>query len=291
MSQLPKYSVVIPAYNAAHTIEKTLDSVLAQTVPPSEILVVDDGSTDTTCDVVSRYGDQVRLLMQDNAGPAAARNHGIRRASYDWIALVDADDTWLPEKSEIQLPYCMPDVGVVHCYEIEEDIELESEVIDFKTLWKHNYIGTSTVVLNRKTLAEVGEFVEDRAMMCAEDYNLWLRIVASDYRIVTVKKALIHYTPAEGNLSGQYERVIKAELHNVDVIAGQLNLPAEMVQAKKADLYEEYAKALFWRRNLRLARSYYGKLLRQRPSLNSLKYWLATFLPNFVLGEPRTATT
>ncbi len=291
MNSLPKVSVVVPAYNAAATIEKTLDSILAQTVTPSEIIVVDDGSSDATCEVVARYGDRVRVISQANAGPAAARNHGIRESQFDWIALLDADDTWLPEKLECQLPHCQTGVGLVYCFEFEDEAKFSGEDLDFETLWTHNYIGTSTVILSKRTFEHVGGFVEDRSLMCIEDYNLWLRIAASGDKIVTVKKSLIHYTPAEGNLSSQYDRVIKAELLNVDVIANQLNLSAEMVRSKKVALLEEYGLALFWTRNLPLARKYYGQLLKQSPTLKGLGYWLATFLPSSLLDAKRPATT
>jgi len=95
-------SVVIPAYNAAGTIGRALDSVIAQTHPAREILVVDDGSTDRTAQVVSEYGGRVEYLYQDNAGPGAARNAGIRAAHGEWIAFLDADDEWLPHRLALQ---------------------------------------------------------------------------------------------------------------------------------------------------------------------------------------------
>ncbi len=290
MNSFPKVSVVIPAYNAAATIEKTLDSILAQTIAPGEVIVVDDGSSDATCENVARYGERVRLISQSNAGPAAARNHGIRESQFDWIALLDADDTWLPEKLECQLPHCQPGVGLVYCFEFEDEAKFPGDDLDFETLWTHNYIGTSTVILCKKTLEKTGDFSEDRAFIGTEDYNLWLRIAASDDKIVTVKKSLIHYTPADGNLSSQYDRVIKAELLNVDVIAEQFNLSAEMVRTKKIALLEEYGLALFWTRNLPLARKYYGQLLKQSPTFKGLGYWLATFLPSSLLDAKRPAT-
>ena len=94
----PRVSVVIPAYNAAAYLRRALHSVLAQTVPAHEIIVVDDGSEDGTADYVERTFPMVRVLRQPNGGPGAARNRGVREASGDWIGLWDADDMWLPEK-------------------------------------------------------------------------------------------------------------------------------------------------------------------------------------------------
>lgn len=89
-------SVVIPTYNRAHSIGAALDSILAQDPPADEVIVVDDGSTDNTLEVLAAYGDRIAVLRQDNAGAAAARNTGIRHATGDWVAFLDSDDLWLP---------------------------------------------------------------------------------------------------------------------------------------------------------------------------------------------------
>lgn len=94
----PRFSVIIPAYNAEAFIARAIDSVLTQTWPAHEILVVDDGSSDATAEVVARYGDRVRYLRQDNAGVSAARNAGARAASGDWLAFLDADDWYYPDR-------------------------------------------------------------------------------------------------------------------------------------------------------------------------------------------------
>lgn len=289
MKTYPKVSVVIPAYNAEETLAKTLESVLQQTVPAGEIIVVDDGSRDATCTVVEQFGERVRLIRQENAGPSAARNHGIREARYGWIALLDADDTWFPEKLEAQLPHCAPEVGIINTMDAEDQTDFGQDELTFELLWDHNYIGTSTVVMNKAAFEETGGFLEDRAMIGAEDYNLWLRIMAAGYRVVTVKRPLIYYTPAEGSLSSHYERVISAELLNIDLLEQELNLPEEMVRAKRSAIYEEYGPALLWKRNLQQARSCYSYLLKHRPSFKNFAFWAATFLPPAVLNARRPA--
>lgn len=95
-------SVVIPTYNRAHCIGAAIDSVLAQTFPACEVIVVDDGSTDDTRERVEAYGRQVRYLFQQNAGVSSARNAGLRAARGDWIAFLDSDDEWIPEKLALQ---------------------------------------------------------------------------------------------------------------------------------------------------------------------------------------------
>lgn len=94
----PRFSVVIPVYNGAATIGRALDSVMAQTYPVLEILVIDDGSTDQTEAIVREYGAAVRYVRQTNAGPSAARNHGVDLAQGDWIAFLDADDWYYPDR-------------------------------------------------------------------------------------------------------------------------------------------------------------------------------------------------
>jgi hypothetical protein len=96
-------SVVIPTYNRAELVRETVASVLQQSHPPSEVIIVDDGSTDGTAAVCAAFVEPVRYIRQENAGVSAARNRGIREARGDWIAFVDADDVWVPQKLEVQL--------------------------------------------------------------------------------------------------------------------------------------------------------------------------------------------
>ncbi len=96
----PEFACVIPAYNREKTVARAIESALAQTYPPVEIIVVDDGSKDATGEVVATFGDRVRYVYQDNGGAAAARNHGLRLASAEWVALLDSDDYWSPEHLE-----------------------------------------------------------------------------------------------------------------------------------------------------------------------------------------------
>lgn len=97
------YAVIIPAYNAARTLQEAIESVLAQTAAASDILVIDDGSTDDTAQIAASFGGTVRVIRQDNAGAAAATTAGFRNVSAPFVAGLDADDVWLPEKAERQL--------------------------------------------------------------------------------------------------------------------------------------------------------------------------------------------
>ena len=145
-----RYSVVIPAYNAAAFIGNAIESVLAQTCKPLEVIVVDDGSSDNTPAIVESYGDPVRLIRQTNSGPGAARNHGVRLATGDFIGLLDADDTWLPDKIERQAELIESErVALVHCMTTDEKQFATSALVSFDSLWKRNCIATSSVLVRR----------------------------------------------------------------------------------------------------------------------------------------------
>src|SRR5713226_5813779 len=119
MRQCLPVAVVVPAHNAEDFLDETLESVWAQTTPPSEVIVVDDGSTDRTADIAQRH--RVTLLSQGNRGPSAARNTAIRATTQPWIAFLDADDVWEPEKLEAQWQavQACPEAGAVFCDFIE----------------------------------------------------------------------------------------------------------------------------------------------------------------------------
>ncbi len=105
---LPTYSVVIPCYNAEPFLRETLESVLAQTLSPLEVIVVDDGSTDDSAAIAKSYGQPIRVIRQENQGESVARNRGMDVARGDWIAFLDADDVWKPEKLESQISAVKP---------------------------------------------------------------------------------------------------------------------------------------------------------------------------------------
>ncbi len=111
---MPKVSVIIPTYNRAHFLCEALDSALSQTFKDFEIIIVDDGSTDNTKQVLEKYGSRIYYIYQENKGRAEARNTGIRRAKGEHIAFLDDDDIWLPNKLEKQVFFldARPDIGI-----------------------------------------------------------------------------------------------------------------------------------------------------------------------------------
>lgn len=225
-----RVSVVIPAYNAAATIDETLRSVRSQTHADLEILVVDDGSRDATCEIVLRHSaadPRVRLVRQENAGVAAARNSGWRQAAADLIAFVDADDLWAPTKIEAQLAALHAGgegVGLVYCWYAMIDAagvitfdwerpEWQGEV--FEQLCRGNFIGNgSAALVRRRALEDAGGF--EPALRAAgaqgcEDILFYLR-VARHHRFAVVTEHLVGYRQLPENMSSDMARMLRSWL-------------------------------------------------------------------------------
>lgn len=148
------YSVVIPAYNAAATLRETLASVLAQSVPPERVIVVDDGSTDGTEAIARGYGQAVSCIVQDNAGCGAATTRGLDAVETPIVATLDADDLWLPEKAERQLAHLAanPEIDAVFCHmRLFSDDEGDSRAGTVAPGW-----GRSTMTMRTAMFAKVG---------------------------------------------------------------------------------------------------------------------------------------
>lgn len=196
---MPKLSVVIPTYNRAALISRALDSVLAQSRQADEILVVDDGSTDNTMDVISDRYPRISLLRQENKGVSAARNLGIRHAKGEWIALLDSDDEWKPDKLEKQLQILKDNPDYRICHSNETWIRHGIRVNPMKKHRKYGghifrhclplcVISPSSVVIHRTVFDDIGYF--DESLPACEDYDLWLRI-CSRYPVLYLDEELI----------------------------------------------------------------------------------------------------
>jgi glycosyltransferase involved in cell wall biosynthesis len=221
-------SVVIPAYNAEATLDETLLSVRRQTYAALEVIVVDDGSRDATAQIVRRHAasdPRVILLAQANAGVAAARNHGWRRAKGDLIAFVDADDLWAPDKLEKQaavLAAAPPEVGLVYCWSavidaggyIVRDAQRpvhEGEVLS--QLLQGNFIGNGSAALVRRAALEAaGGFdtalLEAGAQGC-EDIMFYCR-VAERFRFAVVREPLVGYRSLPQSMSSDAEQMLRS---------------------------------------------------------------------------------
>src|SRR5579872_1526645 len=283
-----RVSVVIPAYNAAGFIGRALESVRAQSVAPIETIVVDDGSTDGTAEVVERGWPSVRVLRQANAGPGAARNHGVREAAGDWIGLLDADDAWLPEKLEKQLPLTAGErVGLVHA--TRQTADAVPDTVGFDRLWERNCIANSSALVRRAAWCEVGDCDEDRALISVEDYNLWLRMAAAGWEIVTCRHDLIRYICEAGHLTSRHESYARAEIANIASVAARLGLDAATVEAKRLRTLDEQGRLLLYHRRVAPARNYLLQPLRRRPTAVRLGSCRCACLPRPLLELRRSA--
>ncbi len=281
-------SVIIPAYNAAAYVGRAIESALAQTHPPLEILVVDDGSKDHTAEVVAAYEPHARLIRKPNGGPASARNLGAKLAQGRWLALLDADDWWQADKLDVQLDMARsPDVGVIHCLP-EHRSEAVPAQLTFADLWVKNWIVNSSVLVRRDVFEALGGFNEARELISVEDYNFWLRVAASQWKIITCQRKLVHYTRGIG-ISAQSERFRNASLYNIASLEQQLNLAPDMVRRRRNEIVLQFARQALYERDLPTAR----KLLREAwaggKSPSILLYSLLAQLPEPVLNIKRHA--
>jgi glycosyltransferase involved in cell wall biosynthesis len=198
-----RVSVVIPAYNAERFLREAIDSAIAQTVAPIEVIVVDDGSTDGTAEVLASCGGVVRSVRQENGGVSSARNHGARLAVGDAIAFLDADDVWHPQKLERQLPHLEDArVGLVHCgvHHVDEAGAILASELDGMSgsvardllLLQRNVVVAvgSTALLPREVFELVGGF--DEEMSTSADWDLAYRI-ATRWEIAFVAEPLASY--------------------------------------------------------------------------------------------------
>lgn len=187
MKETPRFSVIIPVFNRPQLVRRAIESVLKQTRPADEIIVVDDGSTDETLKVVHTFVPAVQLISQSNKGVSAARNAGIGRATGNWIALLDSDDEWLPEKLTMAEKYIQnhPECRIFQSEElwIRNGIQIHPKEKHKKyggDIFKQSLplciVSPSAVVIQRDLLDEVGLF--DETFPVSEDYELWLRIAA-----------------------------------------------------------------------------------------------------------------
>ena len=228
MDRSIEVSVIIPTYNRRKLVERALRSAIAQTRPVEEIIVIDDGSTDGTCEALqAAFGNRIRYVWQRNAGVASARNHGLRLAQGRYLALLDSDDEWLPEKTRRQVEWleARPDFGMVLCDVVRVDAEhrdieifrrrdlLPEDGDILKWVLLEPALVPASAMLRRSTYESVGGF--DETLPTAEDLDFHLR-VAARCRIGVVEEPLVRAMRGHDGLSSlertydDYVRVVEA---------------------------------------------------------------------------------
>lgn len=261
-------SIILPTYNRAHSIRRSIESILRQTYSHWELLVIDDGSADHTEEIVAEIAaldSRVRYYRQpQNRGVAAARNEGIRQARYEYIAFQDSDDVWKEDKLEKQMRVFdeQPRVGMVYCaFEGEKRdgtricIPEKSMGIEnvqgnlYRLLLQRNVIDAPTVVIHRECLNRVGGF--DETLTCLEDWELFLRI-AREYEIGCVIEPLlisdIHNSGVSSRVGGYFQtRCMMIVQHKAALLEYgifQQTVEQMLMMAKDAGVLEHVARML-----------------------------------------------
>jgi len=192
-------SVIIPTFNRADLVSDAIDSVLHQIVPPDDIIVVDDGSTDNTLQKLDNYRAKISIITQENKGVAAARNRGIQAAAGEWLTFLDSDDLWVPQKLQVQKTALAENPDFRICYTGETWQRSDKPVSPKKQpqrfsgwIYKHCLprciVAASSVIIHRSILEHIGYF--DETLPACEDYDLWLRI-SQKYPVLFVPEELI----------------------------------------------------------------------------------------------------
>jgi glycosyltransferase involved in cell wall biosynthesis len=306
----PRVSVVIPAYNAAPHIGAAIDSVVGQTYTDLEIIVVDDGSVDNTAAVLQTYNGKIRYVRQENRGVSSARNHGIRVARGELIAFLDADDTWLPDKLELQTRFLSVHEEAALVF---GDLELvvDGQVVEpsylalkknawwsnrdsvlvkdaFARLVEENVVSTSTTLISSRALQQVGPFDED--LSTAEDLDLWLRVAAS-FPIGCIPRVMCRKHVLRSSLSADYARTSKDFLAVLNKYATGV-LPSRrehepVIRSMVAQLQFDVGYSFLEADDLANARRHFGRSLSRRFKVKPLLYYALTFLDRRALGSLR----
>jgi glycosyltransferase involved in cell wall biosynthesis len=256
---MPKVDVIMPAYNAARYLPAAIESVMAQTFTDWRILVIDDGSTDRTVEVVEPYlkqlGQKIQYIKRPNGGVSAARNTGIRSSTAEYLAMLDADDIWLPCRLSESLS-CLegrPQAGL--SYGFLSRINQEGTLIDTFDRRNENAEGfiapyiymrkidlpTVTVTVRRSCLDEVGLF--DETLRVTEDRDLWFR-VASKYEVALVPVIVALYRTSSESITADPNRMLKAQLQFIDKHYGDPGCGFLARQIARARCYKQRAEVL-----------------------------------------------
>jgi glycosyltransferase involved in cell wall biosynthesis len=225
----PRFSIVCPVFNSMGWVQKTLDTVLDQTRKPYELIIIDDGSVDDTPTFIAKYLKVKNpsftwiILRVDHGGPGAARNAGIRVAQGDWVAFLDSDDLWMPQKLERVAKVIASTRNANFICHHEERLQLDGRrvALDYASqhdanlplpaqIYRRNLFSTSAVACLRTVLLEHGLF--DESLMSAQDYELWLRL-SPHLRTVFLQERLGLYVERPGNITaGNWRRRMLNEL-------------------------------------------------------------------------------
>lgn len=302
-------SVIIPAYNAEKYIRAAVRSVLDQTHPAREIIIIDDGSTDGTRQSVEELQKErgtdapaIRYIHQQNQGPAVARNTGIAAAIGEHIAFLDADDTWLPTKIEKQVDAFKqdPDIGLVCTGRYRIDEQTSKQEINclgnkltgngYKDLWeKGNFITTSSVVAKKECFALSGLFDVSKEVLGSEDMDMWYRI-AERYKLKYINEPLVQYLARHSgfnrsNITRAYASAAAVIRKHQPVLPKYYSNDQDILKRKWFKFYWSFGLTLLDCRDPKGAHVQFKKALEYAPfNIKTGVYYLLTLLnPELVL--------
>lgn len=251
---MPLVSVIIPVYNGEKTIRETIESVLQQTFPNFEVLVINDGSTDATLDILSQIKDsRLQIFSYPNARQAASRNRGLERAKGKYIAFLDADDLWTVDKLELQVKALQSNPEAVFAYSWTDYIDERGNFLHpgrhitkngniYADLIVNNFVENgSNPLIRREVFDRVGTF--DEALPPAEDWDMWLRIAAC-YPFVAVPTVQVLYrvTATSSSLN-----ISKQERQCLTVLERGFDRASLEVRQLKPQSYANLYKYLTWK--------------------------------------------
>lgn len=247
---VPAVSVVLPVRNGEATIGEAVASVLGQTWGDLELIVVDDGSTDGTRDVLAAISDvRLRMLSAPGVGPAASRNRGIAHAAANTVAFIDADDVWLPRKLETQLAaldrsaaaavaYCWTDYLDEAGRYVGPDGRPVFDRDVYEHLLTHNFIDSgSNIVVRKRALLDVGCF--DESLPVVEDWDLYIRLAAR-HAFVCIPAVLVHYRLSATSLTTRVLLMEDAFWTVVDRAFAEAPASLQRLKRKSVSLFYEY---------------------------------------------------
>ena len=240
---MPTVTVLIPTHNRQHMISDALESVFAQTYPDFDILVVDDGSTDKTEEVLQPWLSKIRYEKKENGGPSSARNVGLRQIESEFVAFLDSDDRWEPTflQSAMKEFSEHPQLGLVTlgCVLMPMKIPRPGRPASsvrgdlFLFLFQKNFITTSGTVVRRESLQKVGLFKEE--LKQNEDYDMWLRI-AKDYPISFLKEHPVLYRCHPQNTSKDILQQLLTLRRVIEVNYDPARVPDKILQYRRAEV-------------------------------------------------------
>jgi glycosyltransferase involved in cell wall biosynthesis len=293
-------SVIIPTYNSAQYIREAIDSVLCQTYTDYEIIVIDDGSTDDTRRIIKDEYPGVRYYRVQHKGVGSARNYGISMAQGEYIAFLDADDKWLPEKLEKQFNAFneYPEVGMVFT---ENRFFWKAQIVDrginkrkklmsgdiLANIFMNSYVGTPTVMVRKSVLDDVGWFEEQ--LVVGEDLNMWIRIAAK-YRIELIDEPLVLCRVAEGSLCSSLANVIEGNKKNIELMRTKYpdiyrRLGQKVINKKYSYIYFSEGYQYFRNGEYDRAKSSFEKSIGYNLCLlKAITYYCLCFVPQALLA-------